>query len=83
VARDLTELTRIIRRIEAKARTANPLGSPRPAARQTLEAVLDGAVEETERGKLLVVRRRFPVDIATAPSRCSPRVTRRPRPWPC
>jgi uncharacterized protein YprB with RNaseH-like and TPR domain len=62
VARDLTELTRIIRRIEAKARTANPLGSPRPAARQTLEAVLDGAVEETERGKLLVVRRRFPVD---------------------
>jgi hypothetical protein len=60
VARDLTELTRIIRRIEAKARTSSPLASP--AARQTLEAVLDGAVEETERGKLLVVRRRFPVD---------------------
>jgi uncharacterized protein YprB with RNaseH-like and TPR domain len=62
VARDLTELTRIIRRIEAKSRTSNPLGSPSAAARPTIEALLEGAVEETERGKLLVVRRRFPVD---------------------
>jgi uncharacterized protein YprB with RNaseH-like and TPR domain len=59
VARDLTDLTRIIRRIEAKTRTSNPLASP--SARPTLEALLDGTVEETERGKLLVVRRRFPV----------------------
>ncbi|MGH7367462.1 MAG: ribonuclease H-like domain-containing protein [Candidatus Rokuibacteriota bacterium] len=59
MARDLTELTRIIRRIEAKARTSNSLASP--AARPTIEALLDGSVEETERGRLLVVRRRFPV----------------------
>ena len=56
MARDLTELTRIIRRIEAKSHARPAAGSPR-----SLEAVLDGAVEETERGKLLVVRRRFPV----------------------
>ena len=56
MARDLTELTRIIRRIEAKSRERPPAGAPRG-----LEALLDGAVEETERGKLLVVRRRFPV----------------------
>jgi len=43
VARDLTELTRIIRRIEAKTRTSNPLASPSAAARPTLEALLDGA----------------------------------------
>ena len=61
MARDLTELTRIIRRIEAKTRTSNPRASPSAAARPTIEALLDGAVEETERGKLLVVRRRFPV----------------------
>jgi len=54
VAPDLTELTRIIRRIEAKSR-------PRPSAR-SLEALLEGTVEETERGRLLVVRRRFAVD---------------------
>ncbi len=54
MARDLTELTRIIRRIEAKSR-------PRPSAR-TLEVLLEGTVEETERGRLLVVRRRFAVD---------------------
>ncbi len=54
MARDLTELTRIIRRIEAKNRQ-------RPSAR-SLEALLEGAVEETERGRLLVVRRRFAVD---------------------
>jgi uncharacterized protein YprB with RNaseH-like and TPR domain len=57
---DLAELTRIIRRIEAKARTAAP-SAPVAAARRGIEAVLDGAVEETERGALLVVRRRFPV----------------------
>ena len=56
MARDLTELTRIIRRIEAKSRARPAAGSPR-----SLEVLLDGAVEETERGKLLVVRRRFPV----------------------
>jgi uncharacterized protein YprB with RNaseH-like and TPR domain len=57
VARDLTELTRIIRRIEAKSRTRPPAGAPR-----SLEGLLDGAIEENERGRLLVVRRRFPVD---------------------
>lgn len=34
------------------------MASPRPA----LESLLDGAVEETERGRLLVVRRRFRVE---------------------
>jgi uncharacterized protein YprB with RNaseH-like and TPR domain len=64
VARDLTELTRIIRRIEAKTQawTPNPLASPSAAARTAIETLLEGAVEETERGRLLVVRRRFPVD---------------------
>ncbi len=57
MGRDLTELTRIIRRIEAKSRTRPPAGASR-----TLEGLLDGAVEENERGRLLVVRRRFPVD---------------------
>lgn len=57
MARDLSELTRIIRRIEAKSRTRPPAGSPR-----SLEGLLDGAIEENERGRLLVVRRRFPVD---------------------
>ncbi|HJV54761.1 MAG TPA: ribonuclease H-like domain-containing protein [Methylomirabilota bacterium] len=57
MARDLTELTRIIRRIEAKSRTRPPAGAPR-----SLEGLLDGAIEENERGRVLVVRRRFPVD---------------------
>jgi uncharacterized protein YprB with RNaseH-like and TPR domain len=57
LGRDLTELTRIIRRIEAKSRIRPPAGAPR-----SLEGLLDGAVEENERGRLLVVRRRFPVD---------------------
>ena len=57
MGRDLTELTRIIRRIEAKSRIRPPAGAPR-----SLEGLLDGAVEENERGRLLVVRRRFPVD---------------------
>jgi hypothetical protein len=56
LGRDLTELTRIIRRIEAKSRPR----PPQPPAR-SLEALLEGALEETERGTLLVVRRRFPV----------------------
>ncbi len=57
MGRDLTELTRIIRRIEAKSRIRPPAVPPR-----SLEGLLDGAVEENERGRLLVVRRRFPVD---------------------
>jgi uncharacterized protein YprB with RNaseH-like and TPR domain len=57
LGRDLTELTRIIRRIEAKSRIRPPAGPPR-----SLEGLLEGAVEENERGRLLVVRRRFPVD---------------------
>ncbi len=57
MGRDLTELTRIIRRIEAKSRIRPPAGPPR-----SLEGLLEGAVEENERGRLLVVRRRFPVD---------------------
>ncbi|HSL51230.1 MAG TPA: ribonuclease H-like domain-containing protein [Candidatus Deferrimicrobiaceae bacterium] len=61
MARDLTELTRIIRRIEAKSRTSSSPASPGAAARPPIEALLDGVVEETERGRLLVVRRRFPV----------------------
>jgi uncharacterized protein YprB with RNaseH-like and TPR domain len=56
VRRDLAELTRIIRRIEAKTQSRPPAAPPR-----SLEALLDGAVEENERGRLLVVRRRFPV----------------------
>jgi uncharacterized protein len=58
---DLAELTRIIRRIEAKSRQRPPAGAGRTVAR-TLEALLGGEVEETERGRLLVVRRRFHVE---------------------
>ncbi|HKA61848.1 MAG TPA: ribonuclease H-like domain-containing protein [Methylomirabilota bacterium] len=61
MGRDLTELTRIIRRIEAKARASSAPATP-SRARLTIEALLEGAIEETERGKILVVRRRFPVD---------------------
>lgn len=61
MGRDLTELTRIIRRIEAKTRAASPAAAPAPRFRPRIEALLDGEVEETERGRLLVVRRRFPV----------------------
>jgi len=57
VRRDLAELTRIIRRIEAKHRVRPPVAAPR-----SLEGLLEGAIEETERGRLLVVRRRFPLD---------------------
>ena len=61
MGRDLTELTRIIRRIEAKVRAPSAPAAP-PRGRPTIEALLEGAIEETERGRLLVVRRRFPVD---------------------
>jgi uncharacterized protein YprB with RNaseH-like and TPR domain len=57
---DLAELTRIIRRIEAKSRQRPPAASR--ALAHTLEGLLGGEVEETERGRLLVVRRRFPVE---------------------
>jgi uncharacterized protein len=53
------ELRQVIRRIEERARVA---AVPRPARRcGTLEDLVEGAVEETERGPLLVVRRRFPL----------------------
>ena len=51
------ELRRIIRRIEAKHRGLRPL---RRAA--ALEDVVGGEVEETGRGAVWLVRRRFPVD---------------------
>ena len=57
MARDLTDLSRVIRRIEAKSRTRPPAGSPRLA-----RGAARRRVEETERGRVLVVRRRFPVD---------------------
>ena len=51
------ELREVIRRIEAKTRQA-------PSARRatSLEELVDGEVEDTERGGVLVVRRRFPLD---------------------
>jgi len=50
------ELRDIIRRIEDRAR------APRPGRRGTsIEEAVGGAVEGTERGPLLVVRRRFPL----------------------
>jgi uncharacterized protein len=51
------ELRRIIRRIEEKHRRLHP--ARRPAA---LEEVVGGEVEETERGPVYMVRRRFPVE---------------------
>ena len=53
---DLTaaDLGRVIRRIEETSRRRPP-----PGRRASLEAVLDGATEETEGGPVLVVRRRF------------------------
>ena len=41
MGRDLTELTRIIRRIEAKSRIRPPAGPPR-----SLEGLLDGASQQ-------------------------------------
>ena len=53
---DLSELSRIIRRIEERGRS-------RPAAARgsSLEEALGGSVEEAEGGRVLVVRRRFDV----------------------
>jgi len=50
----ISDLGRVIRRLEAKSRTS-------PAFRRTgsLEDLLGGVVEETDRGQVLVVRRRF------------------------
>jgi uncharacterized protein YprB with RNaseH-like and TPR domain len=50
----ISDLSRIIRRLEAKSRTS-------PAFRRTgsLEDLLGGVVEETGHGRVLVVRRRF------------------------
>ncbi len=50
-----SDLRQVIRRIEARSRL-------RPPAHRalSLEEALGGAVEETERGSILVVRRRFP-----------------------
>lgn len=50
------ELRQVIRRIEARARAAPPRGARRGGS---LEELVEGAVEETERGPLLVVRRRY------------------------
>ena len=56
MGRDLAELTRIIRRIEAKARASSaPAAVPR--RRPGIEALVEGTIEETDRGALLVVRR--------------------------
>jgi uncharacterized protein YprB with RNaseH-like and TPR domain len=57
VNRDVTaELRQVIRRIEAKTAVARMSRPP-----SSLEALVGGAVEETDRGRLLVVRRRFPL----------------------
>lgn len=50
----IRDLGRVIRRLEAKRRTT---GASRHQA--SLEDLLGGAVEETERGQVVVVRRRF------------------------
>ena len=52
------ELRQVIRRIEERTRAAAP-APPRRAG--TLEELVGGAVEETERGPLLVARRRYSV----------------------
>jgi uncharacterized protein YprB with RNaseH-like and TPR domain len=49
-----SDLSRVIRRIEDKSRQR-----PSAVPRASLESLLDGAVEETEGGSVLVVRRRF------------------------
>jgi uncharacterized protein len=55
------ELRQVIRRIEERARTA----PPRPVRRDApLEELVDGEVETTARGPVLVARRRFPLDHA-------------------
>ncbi len=72
MGRDLTELTRIIRRIEAKSRIRPPAGAPR-----SLEGLLDGAVEENERGASWWCAAASRSIIGTGTSRCSRRATRR------
>jgi len=51
------ELREVIRRIEARTGIARP--TPRRSS-ATLEDLVEGEVEETERGGILVVRRRYP-----------------------
>lgn len=51
------ELREVIRRIEART----GLGRPVRRGSASLEDLVEGAVEETERGGVLVVRRRFPL----------------------
>jgi hypothetical protein len=51
------ELREVIRRIEARTGIARP--TPRRSA-AALEDLVEGEVEETERGAILVVRRRYP-----------------------
>jgi uncharacterized protein len=53
----VSDLSQVIRRIEAKHQFRRPAGRP-----TSLEEILDGAFEETEHGKVLVVRRRFGLD---------------------
>ncbi len=55
------ELRQVIRRIEERTRTVPPRVGRRGAP---LEELVDGTVEETARGPLLVVRRRFPLAYA-------------------
>jgi len=52
------ELREVIRRIEARTGLGRPV---RRASAAPLEELVDGAVEETERGGVLTVRRRFPL----------------------
>ena len=52
------ELRQVIRRIEERARAA----ATRPVRRGTLEDLVEGAAEETERGAIFVTRRRYPLD---------------------
>ena len=48
----VSELTQVVRRLEAKSRH-------RPSGGASLEQLLGGAIEETEHGRVLLVRRRF------------------------
>jgi uncharacterized protein len=52
------ELRQVIRRIEERTR----MGAVRPVRRGTLEELVEGAAEETERGSIFVTRRRYPLD---------------------
>jgi uncharacterized protein len=50
----VSELHQVVRRLEAKSRLRPSVGPAAP-----LEELLGGAIEETERGRVLLVRRRF------------------------